>query len=180
MKYKDLSPFSKTLISKKGFTLIELLLVVAVIGILSVIIIIGVNPTQRMAEARDAQRKTYLKNLQTALETYYVKNLSYPTTSGTWRGEPSGYGGYTTNYIPNLVPDYVKVLPNDPRANQVNPITSGICGAGSNGFLYRSNGVDYKLLDHCAPESYPTSQLYYDPIRPTWAWQVSSPGGSGW
>lgn len=69
----------------QGFTLIELLVVIAVVGILSAAVISGINPTQRFKEARDAQRKTIVGTLATAMEACYTKNSgSYitPTTCG--------------------------------------------------------------------------------------------------
>lgn len=60
----------------RGFTLIELLVVIAIIGILTAFLVanfIGVK--QR---ARDAQRKSDLRNIQAALEIYRSDNGSYP------------------------------------------------------------------------------------------------------
>lgn len=62
-----------------GFTLIELLVVIAIIGILSTLLtanFIGVR--QR---SRDAQRKSNLRQIQSALELYRADNASYPLDS---------------------------------------------------------------------------------------------------
>jgi len=61
---------------RDGFTLIELLIVVAIIGVLSTFLMtnfIGVR--QR---ARDAQRKSDLRQLQSALEMYRADQGTYP------------------------------------------------------------------------------------------------------
>ncbi len=67
---------------RKGFTLIELLVVIAIIGVLSALLMsnfIGVR--QR---ARDAQRKSDVRQIQSALELYRADNGSYPSyTSST-------------------------------------------------------------------------------------------------
>lgn len=58
-------PWSK---NKKGFTLIELLIVIAIIGVLSSLLMVNfIGVRQR---ARDAQRKTDLRQVQSALEMY--------------------------------------------------------------------------------------------------------------
>ncbi len=67
----------KILSLRKGFTLIEMLIVVAIIGILASVVVIGIGPAQQ--RARDSRRASDLKQIQTALELYYNKNGAYPT-----------------------------------------------------------------------------------------------------
>jgi prepilin-type N-terminal cleavage/methylation domain-containing protein len=63
--------------NRKGFTLIELLIVIAIIGILAALIIVSL--TGARGKAQDTQRKNNARNLDTALEQYYVdKNGKYP------------------------------------------------------------------------------------------------------
>lgn len=63
----------------RGFTLIEMLIVVAIIGILSSIVLVGLGPVQR--QGRDARRISDLRQTQTALELYYNKNAQYPAAT---------------------------------------------------------------------------------------------------
>jgi len=179
----------KSPITSRGFTLIELLVVISIIGIL-----VSLGTARYMViekQARDAQRKADLTQLKTLLETYYAANNVYPSTGNAWWGECSTYGGYprsgATGYIPNLTPTFIEELPQDPRfAQAYSPCSDG----GSLCYLYRSNGIDYKLLAHCGPEIWPATGAeacpggcpenspFCDPVRKTWAWQVHSSSNS--
>ena len=70
--------------NKKGFTLIELLIVVAVIGILASVVLVGLGPVQK--QGRDARRISDLRQVQNGLELYYSKNGSYPQNISDWPG----------------------------------------------------------------------------------------------
>lgn len=65
---------------KKGFTLIELLIVVAIIGLLASVVLVGLGGFR--ARGRDARRIADLRETQNALELYYTKNNAYPAISG--------------------------------------------------------------------------------------------------
>lgn len=64
----------------KGFTLIELLIVVAIIGLLASVVLVGLGGFR--ARGRDARRIADLRETQNALELYYTKNNAYPSISG--------------------------------------------------------------------------------------------------
>ena len=159
-----------------GFTLIELLVVISIIGLLASIVLVSVNSAR--VKARDARRMSDLKQLQLALEMYYDSNNAYPSTGGSWWGVCVNGGSRTTSganaYIPGLTPTYIAVLPTDPKGDT----------SSWSGYLYRSNGTNYKLLSHAnGPESFPSAgQPFYDPMRPTWAWMLCSgePACSSW
>lgn len=161
--------------NQQGFTLIELLVVIAIIGVLASTVMVSLNSAR--TKTRDANRKATLKQLQTALELYYNNTNSYPVQGGWTSSEPGDAAPYSANYIPGLAPAYIAKLPSDPLGG-----TSSLCGSWKRAFLYVSNGISYKLLSHCAPEGgFSSTDSFYDPVRPTWAWQVSTPDvTSGW
>jgi prepilin-type N-terminal cleavage/methylation domain-containing protein len=79
----------------KGFTLLELLIVIAIIAILSVALVIVLNPAETLKKARDAQRISDLSTLKTAMGLYMTgvtpvylgatgSNAACQTTAGTW------------------------------------------------------------------------------------------------
>lgn len=174
--------------SKNGFTLIELLVVIAIIGVLASVILPNLNAAR--VKARSARRAADLKQIQTALELYYADNNSYPNPGWAWRSQCAAWGGYTQDQvIPGLVPAYMASFPSDPSMKVSN---STAC------YLYLSNGVDYKILDHNivpAESSSFTYQTYPNLIDPgrdsglnscvvdgtgIWSWAVFTPGGACW
>lgn len=64
----------------KGFTLIELLVVVAIIGVLATVVLSNLGEARGRAD--DAKKRTYIKQLATASEIYYLDNDQYPNTVG--------------------------------------------------------------------------------------------------
>jgi len=64
----------------KGFTLIELLIVIAIIGVLAAIVLVAIDPAEKLAQARDSGRKSDLGQIATALEAYFTSssNAQYP------------------------------------------------------------------------------------------------------
>jgi len=110
----------------KGFTLIEMLVVVAVIGLLASLILVGLSSFR--TRGRDTRRVADTKEVQNGLELYYMKNGQYPVVSG---------GDATTRWAAleqELVEAGIGVtkLPQDPTA----PTRSYDYGAPSDGQKY--------------------------------------------
>ena len=60
----------------KGFTLVELMVVVAIVSLLSSIVSVSLSTAR--SKGRDAQRITEIRQLQGALELYYLQYGHYP------------------------------------------------------------------------------------------------------
>lgn len=100
-------------VRSKGFTLIELLVVIAIIGILASVVVVSLNTAR--AKARDSQRVAQLRQVQTALETYFLDNGSYPV-----QGNQSACSNAWTTPINTLVSGgYLGSVPLDP-INDIN------------------------------------------------------------
>lgn len=111
----------------KGFTLIELLVVVVLITILTGVVLVVINPSQIRKRARDSQRISDIKYIQTALEQYYMKMRAYPSAS-TSSDAFILVAGTSNNLYNQLVTTagIVTSLPSDPVAGSAltNPCTN--------------------------------------------------------
>lgn len=111
---------------RKGFTLIELLVVVAIIGVLSALLMSNfVGVRQR---ARDAQRKSDVRQIQSALELYRADIGAYPGSSSL-----STCGSSVSLKSPDNSSTYLQSVPCDPSTSSAYTYTS-------------SNGVTYTLV----------------------------------
>lgn len=75
-----LSPRKHRLASRRGFTLVELLAVVAMIGILSAIALVGYR--RYLTSARTANAKAVIGSIRVAEENFRAETLAYQSCSG--------------------------------------------------------------------------------------------------
>jgi len=68
---------------QRGFTLLELLIVISIIAILSVILVLVLNPAETLKKSRDAQRISDLATLKTAIALYMTDTTSPILDGGT-------------------------------------------------------------------------------------------------
>ncbi|MBU0708217.1 prepilin-type N-terminal cleavage/methylation domain-containing protein [Patescibacteria group bacterium] len=107
----------------KGFTLVELLVTVAVLGVLATIALVIIDPASRFAQARDAQRKTDLRQVANALDAYFVEFGQYPSPcdctqveGGCSSANSSSWHTETLSAVLDVLiaEGYLKQLPVDP------------------------------------------------------------------
>jgi prepilin-type N-terminal cleavage/methylation domain-containing protein len=108
---------------KKGFTLLEILLVVGIIAILAGIVIVAINPSRQIATVRNTQRQSDIKQINSALQQYYIDHGSYPTSVLGSLTEICDTGDGTTDPtcsglidLSVLAPTYLAAIPKDPLA----------------------------------------------------------------
>lgn len=112
------------------------------------------------------KRLSDLAEIVYALEKYKTKYRHYPISSGEgdgWDGLYSDYGASKQDWIEGLTPEFLRVLPRDPRQEE----------AGSNQYLYRSNGAHYKLIAHSPEDCEEVRETFpqlMDPVRNCWAY----------
>lgn len=119
----------------EGFTLIELLIVMAIIGILSTLLMVNfIGIRQR---ARDAQRKSNIRQVQAALELYRADQGEYPTVAASpfmLNSAPCSSTGSTSLQVGSNI--YMQKIPCDP---------SGIGWYNTGNYYYYSDGTTYEL-----------------------------------
>lgn len=131
---------------RAGFTLIELLIVIAIIGILSSIVTFSVSNAQ--AKSRDSRRKSDMSAIKKALE------LAKSDTTAS---------SYYPSSLSDLAPNYIKVLPTDPRTgtNYIYTPQPGSCTTACTSYFLQTTMENIK-----------------DPDRePSWAKCPGAPGG---
>ncbi len=79
------APLLRSLKSGAGFTLIELLVVIAIIAVLAVAIVLALNPTELLKQARDSTRISDLTVLKKAVSLYLTDVSSPSITSSSQR-----------------------------------------------------------------------------------------------
>lgn len=105
-----------TLRNNAGFTLIEIMVVIVILGMLAVLV--GPKIIGQTDDAKIADAKVQIKNLETALKLYKLDNGSYPSTEQGLQAlvEQPGSGIQPKNYREGGYLESKKV-PVDPWGN---------------------------------------------------------------
>jgi type II secretory pathway pseudopilin PulG len=98
--------------------------VVGIIAILAGIVIVAINPSKQIATVRNTQRLSDIKQINSALQQYFIDNGRYPTSTPATLTEicDTGDSTYPQNVLCGdslidlsiLVPTYLAAMPVDP------------------------------------------------------------------
>lgn len=120
--------------SKDGFTLLEVLLVVAIIAILAGIVILAINPSKQLADARNAQRSADVSTILNAVYQYSLDTGGIPASITGSATEICRTGGTCTGIIDLgvlVTGNYLSSIPRDPKCS---PVTAP-CTANGAGYV---------------------------------------------
>lgn len=139
-----------TVNNRRGFTLIEIMVVIVILALLAALV--GPKIIGRSDDAKLADAKVQIRNLETALKLYKLDNGNYPTTE---QGMQALLTKPTTGLIPKNYRQegYLesKKLPTDPWGGDYIYLSPGehgdydLCSLGSDGV----KGGEGKGADIC-------------------------------
>src|SRR3989344_798035 len=111
-----------------GFTLIELLTVIAIIGTLSTVIVVSINPRTQLAKGRDTRRETDLITVLSAVYQYTSEHSgdlpdtdgnpqtsNFPTTLTCIGTDVGCFNLASAGDDETIVPVYLADIPKDPK-----------------------------------------------------------------
>ena len=142
--------------SRSGFTLIELLLVVSIIGSLSAIVIIAINPSRQFGQSEDARRRNSAKQLEKAMYQYLIDNGKFPGDGALPQGVSSAApicrasyaeasGCINLDILIDPVKNYLPCIPRDGKETNANHSGFAVyeqVGRASVTALYLGQGTD--------------------------------------
>lgn len=140
----------------KGFTLIELLIVIVIIGVLSTLAF--ANYINVRVRARDAERKSDLRQLQSAFELYRADQGSYPASPLPACNSALAVGGTT----------YIAKIPCDPL------------NSGQYTYRYTTTGTTYNLFSclenvNDAQKDTTNNNTYCNGGTTNWSYTLTNP-----
>jgi prepilin-type N-terminal cleavage/methylation domain-containing protein len=153
--------------NNQGFTLVELLVVIGIIVILFAVILVAIDPAQRLQQARDAVRQADTRDILESLQLYVVDNdgiltgLDIDTNAATFEqigtattGCDTGCTAQTTiadcsDLTSTLVDGYLSAIPMDPSSGT----------AAETDYYVNVNASGRVIVGSCDPEIEPTIEV---------------------
>ncbi len=116
---------------QKGFTLIELLVVIAIISVLLGVVVITLNPLERIKESRDNRRQQDIQSVKKALDLALVdgevtindvtserfSSVAGTSVSTDTNGQTTGWVQVTVVSGKDGLSKYMAALPDDPQGS---------------------------------------------------------------
>ena len=131
---------------KKGFTLIELLIVIAILAVLSVAVVLALNPAELLKQARDSTRVSDMAAVNKAI-ALYLEDVPAP-----------GIGGAANAACPATLTTRCTY------STTTSPFATGACGAISTSTAV--NGTGWVTIDFTQISAgNPISSLPVDPVN---------------
>lgn len=130
--------------TSKGFTLIEILVVATIIGLVGTFAAVAVNSAR--AKQRDATRLSHVRQVQSALEEYYLENNVYPVGDALPLGSSAAACLDTNGFEPSCDVAATNVLVRRVQATLAKGLKgTTACGGSANAYCYavRSEGRSY-------------------------------------
>ncbi len=142
---------NRTLRNDRGFTLIEIMVVVVILALLAALV--GPKIMGRSDDAKIADAKVQIRNIESALKLYKLDNGNYPTTEQGLHSlvEKPTVGQVPKNYRAEGYLESKKV-PQDPWGNDYVYLSPGehgdydLCSLGADG----AKGGEGKNADICS------------------------------
>ena len=122
-----------------GFTLIEIMVVVMIIGMLAALV--GVRVYDRFSMAQHKVTAGQVRNLMTAMDSYFLDNGRYPTTE---QGLQALVQKPSSSPVPKNYPanGYLDTVPADPWGNEYIYCSPGVQGGPYSLESYGADGMD--------------------------------------
>ena len=154
--------------NKKGFTLLELLIVITILSILTLVVVLFINPVELLKKARDVQRMSDLATAKSAIVLYLQNSASSNLGSTTYCGDGTLSDAALTGTSPRIsIADTTPVTGATFTTGGIACATSGAYNAVLATNLYKNDGngwIPYINLTSFTSGA-PIEKLPVDPVN---------------